>query len=565
MPEENQPGYPSQPLPGVGSFTTAKLLVLEGGRWNEIRDLGEISMGRPDVLASFIEEAVDRFPAEKYGITLMDHGGGRFGGYWDIGDPGTLNLTIPDMRDGLLQGIQASGIGRFDVLFHAACLMSNYETASALAGTAKVMAGSEELMFARPLVASGLAPLSADAAGDEVGVALVDAYGTFLDEIAQEPGGEELRDLAAMSVVDGDAMATLDSAMQSFSDAAVAHMDEIATQVARARADALEFVVGIPGSDDYPWDLVDLGDFLRHLSDVPDDVAVARDAAYAALQGVVTHQLLGAGTQQATGLNIYLPTAESAQYVDDYFEPGVAPAGWSDFVRAFLDASTGQVGEPSGSFGFAVPEAQVLQADASGIKIAGQLASGSSSQVAGSETQIFSRMGDRDGALAMVLPAYLDAGAAGQVQGVWDYSLTVLTDGHAVVPATAVYQGQAGGLVGTFLAQYSSPAGDRSDVAVRMLLTSQGEIESVQVVDVSNGGQSAGGVDLEIGGTLTPYIFAAGPAGFARELSTQSIAVSQQLEVAFNRLPAGTAFEMGVVVSDVAGNIDGAFVQEQVR
>ena len=64
-------------------------------------------MGRPDVLASFIDEAVDRFPADKYGITLMDHGGGRYGGYWDTGEPGTRNLTIPDMRAGLLQGIQA--------------------------------------------------------------------------------------------------------------------------------------------------------------------------------------------------------------------------------------------------------------------------------------------------------------------------------------------------------------------------------------------------------------------------------------------------------------------------
>ena len=35
--------------------------------------------------------------------------------------------------------------------------------------------------------------------------------------------------------------------------------------------------------------------------------------------------------------------------------------------------------------------------------------------------------------------------------------------------------------------------------------------------------------------------------------------------MAFSRLPTGTPFEMGVVVGDVAGNFDGAFVQEQVR
>jgi hypothetical protein len=315
-----------------------------------------------------------------------------------------------------------------------------------------------------------------------------------------------------------------------------------------------------------PWDLVDLGDFLRHLTDVPDDVAVARDAVYAALQNAVSHQLLGQGTQQATGLNVYLPTADDAAYAADYFQPGVAPQGWGEFVRAFLGASTGQTGgQQGGGVQFASQEATVLQADQSGIKIAGQLVSGDSSEVTDSETQVYTRIGDRDDVLGVVLPAYLYAGGEGQVQGVWDYSLTVLTDGQKEVAGTSVYQAQAGGLLGTMLAQYTSPEGDVSDVAIRLLLSSQGEIQSVQVVDVSNGGQSAGGVSLEVGGRLTPYIFATESGSFARELSSQSIAVSQALAVAFSRLPTGTPFTMGVVVGDVAGNFDGAFVQEKVR
>ncbi len=566
MPEQGEPGYPSQPLPGLPQFTTTKLLVLDDGRWNEMRDLGEESLGRPDVLASFIDEAVDEFPADKYAITLMDHGGGRYGGYWDTGDPGTRNLTIPDMRNGLLQGIQDSGIGRFDVLFHAACLMSNYETASALAPTATYMAGSEELMFANPLVASGMLPLAEDADGETLADSLVDGYGSYLDALAQEPGGQEIRNLAAMSVIDGDAMTTLDAAMQSFSDAAVAHMDEIAVQVARARGDALEFVVGLQGSDGVPWDLVDLGDFLRHLTDVPDDVAVARDAAFAALQNAVSHQLVGQGTLQATGLNVYLPTAENARYAVDYFEPGTAPQGWSDFVAAFLDASASQGGqEPGGGVRFASPQATVLQADQTGIKIAGQLVSGDSSQVTESETQVYTSIGGVDNALGVLLPAYLDAGGEGQVQGVWDYSLTVLSNGQKEVAGTSVYQAQAGGLLGTLFAQYTSPTGDLSDVAIRLLLSSEGDIKSVQVVDVSNEGQSAGGVTLEVGGRLTPYVYSAETGTFEAQLSAQSIAVSEQLAVAFSRLPTGTPFQIGVVVGDVAGNFDGAFVQEQVR
>lgn len=562
MPERTEAGYPTEPLPGLDHFTTAKLLVLDGGRWNEIRDLGEISMGRPDVLASFIDEVADRYPAEKYGMTLMDHGGGRYGGYWDIGEPGTRNLTIPDMRVGLLSGLQQAGIDRFDVLFHASCLMSNYETVSALAPTAEAMAGSEEIMFANPLVASALAPLAENADGDAIGASLIEGYGTYLEELSKQPGAETLRDLAAMSVVDGEQMATLDAAMQSFSDVAVANMDTIATEVARARGAALEFVIGIPGQEE-SWDLVDLGDFLRNLQNVPPEVAVARDAVFAALDGSVTHQLLGRATEQATGLNVYLPT--SPDYVDDYFSPGVAPAGWSSFVRAFLEAGTGSGSTGAGGVDFVSDVATVLQADASGIKISGQLESGDAANVTDSWTQVHTRMGDRDDALALQLPAYLNAGGEGAVQGVWDYSLTTLTDGQKTIPATASYQAQSGGLVGSFLAQYTSPTGDVLDIGVRMLLSSEGEIQSVTVVDVSNGGASANGVTLAIGGTLTPYLFVADSGSYARVLSSQSIAISNRLEVAFTRLPAGTPFDMGVVAGDIAGNFDGAFVRERVR
>ena len=155
-----RPGAPTSTLPGLGQFTTAKLLQLDGNRFNEIRDLGEISMGRPDALANFIEEAAGRFPADKYALTLFDHGAGAQGGYYDTGPPGAVALSVPDIRAGMQAGMARAGIDRFDLLFHAACLMSNYETASALAPLAETMAGSEELMIQYPVSPEGFAPLA---------------------------------------------------------------------------------------------------------------------------------------------------------------------------------------------------------------------------------------------------------------------------------------------------------------------------------------------------------------------------------------------------------------------
>ena len=562
LPEPTDTDAPTSQVPGIGDFSTAKLLVLEGGKYNEVRDLGEVSMGQPDVLASFIDEAADKFPAKHYGFTFFDHGGGNTGGYVDTGPPGTQELTVPEMREGLIIGMQKAGIDRFDVIDQAACLMANYETVSALAPLGRWLAGSEEIMIDHPLAPASFPAMGQGGDGEDVANAFVQGYIDLLDSMAVQPGGQEYRDLAAMSVVDGDAVSSLDSALASFSQAAVANMPDITTQVARARADALEFVAGFPGLEGQSLDLIDLGDFMKHLTGVPDDVAVARDAVSAAIDRAVTVQATGQGTQQATGINVYLP-ANPRKVNTSVLGDGTEPQGWREFVEAFVQSAGSSQGDNGAGVRFVSSQAQILQADASGIKIAAQLTDGSRANVTSAETYVFTGLGGQQSALGLVLPAYLDAGGPGQVQGVWNYALTALTDGRTVAPATAVYQAQSGGLLGSFLAQYTAPNGGVSDIGVRVLLSSAGEIQSVSIVDASTG--SSAGVSLEIGGTLTPYVFVPSSSNYEQVLSTQSIPVSEGLQVDFVRLPAKAQFDMGLVVLDAAGNAATAFASGRVQ
>jgi hypothetical protein len=561
LPERTDTDAPTSQIPGIGDFSTAKLLVLEGGKYNEVRDLGEVSMGRPDVLASFIEEAADRFPAKHYGFTFFDHGGGNTGGYVDTGPPGTQELTVPEMREGLIMGMQKAGIDRFDVIDQAACLMANYETVSALAPLGKWLAGSEEIMIDHPLAPASFPPLGQGGDGQDVADAFVQGYVDLLDTIAAQPGGQEYRDLVAMSVVDGDAVSNLDAAMDSFSRAAVAHMAEITTAVARARAQALEFVAGFPGLEGQSLDLIDLGDFMKHLTGVPDDVAVARDAVSAAVDRAVTLQATGQGTQQATGINVYLP-ANPRNVNQSVLGDGTEPQGWAEFVEAFVQsAGSSQTG--GGGVQLVSQQAQILQADASGIKIAAQLTDGSRANVTSAESYVFTGLGGQQSALGLILPAYLDAGGPGQVQGVWNYAVTALTDGSTVAPATTVYQAQSGGLLGNFLAQYTAPNGGVSDIAVRVLLSSEGEIQSVSIVDASTG--SSAGISLQTGGTLTPYVFVPSSNSYEQVLSTQSIPVTEALRVDFVPLAKKSQFDMGLVVQDASGNAATAFASGRVQ
>lgn len=556
LPEPTEPGYPQATLPGIGPFSTTKLVVLDNGRWNEVRDYGELSMGRPDVLAGFIEEVGDSFPADRYGLVLSDHGGAWSGGYIDEGPPSTSGLSIADMRAGVITGMQRGGIDKFDFISHDSCLMAAYEASSALGPLADVLVASEEIIAGdQTLDLEAFATLGQGATGEEWGVANIQGYARLADT------APDFGQFTAMSVVDGDAMARLDDSMSAFADIAISRMEEIAPEIARARGRALEFVTGLQGEEGGAYySVVDLGDFLRQIENVPDDVLVARDAVFEALDRAVLHQETRRATQQATGLNVFFP--ETPEMARDYVAQNIAPDGWNRLVAAYADYAKQSGGGDGGSgVSFTSDVAEVVEIGPGGIRISGQLESGDEADVAGTETQVYSQLDGRN-ALAAVLPAYLNSGGRGQVQGVWNYSVTTLAAGKKRAQASAVYQAQSGGLVGWFNALYTRPDGSQTDVEITVLLSSEGEIEGIQVADLGQGGQ--GGIELD-GGTLTPYLIVPSSGGFAFELSTQSVPVNDKTAIIYPQLPQGTAFDMVLGVVDLAGNFDTAAVSETVR
>jgi hypothetical protein len=557
LPEKGDPGYPSATLPGIAPFTTAKLLVLEGGRWNELEDYGEVSMGRPDVLARFIEEAGDRFPASKYGLVLSDHGGAWGGGYIDTGPPSTSGMSVLDMRDGILAGMQRAepAIDKFEFIDHDSCLMSSYEVTSALGPLAEVMVGSEEVTYGdQTLDLDAFASLGQNVSGEEWGLGNIEGYAATADTY------DGIGDFSALSVVDGDAMERLDEAVESFADVAVANMEEIAPELARARSRSLEFVTGLLGEEGGGDSIVDLGDFLRQIKNVPDEVLVARDAVFAAIDAAVLHQVTRKATQQATGLNVFFP--ETPRQAKGYVAQGIAPAGWTRLIESYADFAEETGGGEGANFTSDV--ADVVEIGPGGIRIAGQLESGDEANVAASETQVYTQLDGRD-ALAAVLPAYLNSGGVGQVQGVWNFSVTTLVAGKKRAPASAVYQAQSGGLLGWFRALYTAPNGSQTEVEIQVLLSSQGEIESISVSDISLGNGAQAGIDLENGGSLTPYLIVPSSSGFDFELSSKSVPVNNKTEVAYPKLARGTSFDMLVGVVDLAGAFDAAAVTETVR
>ena len=130
---------------------------------NATQDLGELDMGDPNTLTSFIQWGVENYPADHYFLILFDHGQGAVGtvGTGAVGVSGQLAappegvdyanapprglmydhgdfLTTPE----LAQALKAAGV-TIDILFIDGCYMAGLEVAYQIAAYADVMVGYE--------------------------------------------------------------------------------------------------------------------------------------------------------------------------------------------------------------------------------------------------------------------------------------------------------------------------------------------------------------------------------------------------------------------------------------
>lgn len=102
-----------------------------------IKDLGSTNMADPKVLADFIKESTEKFPAENYALIISDHGLAWEGVVSDDSHKGWM--TTPNIR----KGIEMSG-KKIDLLGFDACLMATSEVAYELKDVAKYLVASEQ-------------------------------------------------------------------------------------------------------------------------------------------------------------------------------------------------------------------------------------------------------------------------------------------------------------------------------------------------------------------------------------------------------------------------------------
>jgi hypothetical protein len=308
----------------------ARYLVVDDGI-ELLEELPSKSVGESTTLTDFINYCMDKFPAEKFGLILWNHGGGSVAGYavdelFDY-DSLTLNELKSAFEDSYLKDNKLEFLG-FD-----ACLMANIETAYIARDYAKYFIASEELEpsygwdYATWLSCLGSNPKMS---GLEIGREIVDSFINFYKE-------NEMEDEATtLSVIDLSKVETVVSALENFIEAA-----DISSlsyqQIAKPRSKAREF--GAPSEYGGSTDMVDI----VHLAEQFEAICPGEASRLIkAVKDAVVYKQQGTFVDNAWGLSLYFPYSakdEIEENISVYRTTGFS-SEYIDYVSEFAEALT---------------------------------------------------------------------------------------------------------------------------------------------------------------------------------------------------------------------------------
>ena len=282
--------------------------VLKDSRFQLVDRVKLASMGKASTLSDYLEWGTKNYPADHYMLLIWNHGGGTLYGvcmdkvfYEDM-------LTVGELRD----GIEASG-ARFDVVGFDTCLMSTFETASALSPYVKYMIASEETISGAGWeYTSWLSWLSANAgkSGSELGKTICDTYMNACKWYG-------LDGMATLSCIDLSKIAKLKKALNKVgSDFALATTEKRNLKALAQAAKSAESY----GDNDY--NMIDMYDFVQKASDVQTE-----DHAQTLLKAIddaVVYNIHGRNRKGAHGLSIFYPFSVNKGEFDNFM--AVAPS-----------------------------------------------------------------------------------------------------------------------------------------------------------------------------------------------------------------------------------------------
>lgn len=297
-----------------------------------IQSLGEVDMGSPATLTSFVTFAMKTYPATYYFLDLWDHGGGYRGVCWD---ESSGNHLSPHDVETAVAAAEFEAKGFVDVIGFDACLMGMVEVCYELKDVTDIVIGSEMLVpgYGWPYT-SLMAYLSNHPA--------VDPY-TLSSELVEEYVASYPYYTVQMSAVEEAAIPDFADSLNDFADALKTDVAVYQSVIAGARsASQQKFILGTMGVYFY----IDIYKFTRLVGERAHDAsieAMAQDVMSKLDTAVFTEEhtaKLGNLDAKQFGLTInFPPNAKkySARY-ETYVPCFAEETSWLSFLMTYYDA-----------------------------------------------------------------------------------------------------------------------------------------------------------------------------------------------------------------------------------
>lgn len=296
--------------------------------------LGPTDMTSPQTLASFVNWARSKYPAERYILIPWNHGAGFSGLIQDMTQAGNDLMSLSEFRQALLS------VEKVDIIDFDMCLMGGYETLAQLFGRADIGIFSEELVPGEGL-----------------------PYKAIIDRLQAAPTAST-RDVARMMVdeyskhFDGGRASTTKSA---FDLAGFDRLDEAVTQLAAAlgtgdlQAIRSDLVNALRGSQSFAEatlkDIVDFATVYKTLG-APAALVPKLDAVVSAATAtdfrLTTKSYSSAqdrDVSRATGLHFVFPSGADEDRFDSsgrrslsHYQSVMPQSPWASFLASWTQA-----------------------------------------------------------------------------------------------------------------------------------------------------------------------------------------------------------------------------------
>lgn len=400
--------YSQDSIPGVSNFQGVRRFLAQPGAMQQLADLGNPDMTRPETLSDFIASSVRSFPADRYALIMWDHGVAWRGCCTDE-NGGRRLMPLSDLAQGIRSGLGAAALPRLDLLGFDQCLMGNVEVAYAVSDLADTMVASPEL---EPGLgwdyAAWLQALVQDSSMSPslLGRQIADAYARSAERNAKV-------NYYTLSVVALPQLPALSAATNGLADALIKTAPPF-QQLGLSRSLSASF--GRSQRDDFG--LIDLGQFAFNVRSSGPEVQTAADVVGTALKAAVPYQVSGPIHKSISGLSIYLPRFDPAS---EYASVAFAQQGsWGAFVshyaaEAKVDATVPTVRDLKLS---RQDRAVTIEANVGGL-------------LEEANVVFINQAGGFEG----VLPLPGMTGISGPVRYEWDLRVLRLTDGTISVPS----------------------------------------------------------------------------------------------------------------------------------